>query len=62
MAEGLKPCPFCGNEKSPFLYRDADGRWLVMCRVFTIPGCGARTKTYPEPEKATEAWNRRANE
>ena len=61
----LKPCPFCGST-AQLSHTTYGGRPLasyVLC-----VGCGCKTKvfevsvTYAADEKATEAWNRRAND
>ena len=59
----LKPCPFCGEHDIAFYsYDPYDGYmgdltlYCVKCRL-----CGACIKEI-SPEKAHEAWNRRAND
>ena len=57
--EKLKPCPFCGGEASLFTtdeigYLGSD-RFTTKCN-----GCFCGTGHYAGPERAIEAWNRRA--
>lgn len=61
MAE-LKPCPFCGESEDcvhlqKIIYiREGHSRWEVMCE-----NCGAEVSEFVTPERAIEAWNRRAD-
>lgn len=49
----MKPCPCCGGKAgTEEMYRD----WVVKCEK-----CHLSTRTYPTPEEAAEAWNRRAD-
>ena len=49
----LKPCPFCGGKgKFTELYKNI---FVVSC-----PNCGVGTAIFSHPEKAIEAWDRRA--
>jgi Lar family restriction alleviation protein len=65
MKNDLKPCPFCGGaaQLTHNAYGVAMNGSYVLC-----PGCGCTTKTfgistaYASDEKATEAWNRRADD
>lgn len=70
MAEGLKPCPFCGQDKwmqvwdSPV---DMDlsvvHLWRVSCSAaMGRKGCGGSGGVMATRELAIEAWNRRAND
>lgn len=61
----LKPCPFCGNV-APKLHTQ---RWPVDDRgnydkAFWVRcgKCRACSHEYKVPEKAAEAWNRRAGD
>lgn len=49
----LKPCPFCGGEAEMFML---DDRYTVRCR-----SCFCGTGEYKDPERASETWNRRAD-
>lgn len=50
----LKPCPFCGVEAEVL---DAYGGYTVKCR-----SCFCGTGIYKDSKRASEAWNRRADE
>lgn len=57
----LKECPFCGGKatlhKDTWPVDDAGNKavaYWVRCR-----SCGSCSKEYKNPEKASEAWNRR---
>ena len=59
----LRPCSFCG-ESSDFvhlqkiIYANEDyRRWEVICE-----NCGAEVSEFVTPERAIEAWNRRADD
>ena len=58
----LKPCPFCGENGygvhlQKIIYANEDfKRWEVMCEM-----CGAEISEFVTPERAVEAWNRRAD-
>ena len=54
MSEGLKPCPFCGQE--PLVERMRGGGQMIRCFK-----CGIFFGTFTE-ESATDAWNRRASQ
>lgn len=60
--ERLKPCPFCGESSNfvhlqKIIYANEDyRRWEVMCE-----NCGAEVSEFVTPERAIEAWNRRAD-
>ena len=57
MSEKLKPCPFCGGEVKKFVGP------INLTIMFICKKCGADVCFYDaehEP-KATEAWNRRAD-
>lgn len=58
----LKPCPFCGG-KAEFAigeeYREEQGgggEWIECS------SCGAETAYFGTPERAAEAWNKRAGQ
>ena len=61
MPEELKPCPFCGGEASLFTAEEVgyigDEHFAVKCN-----GCFCGTGHYADPGRATEAWNRRAQQ
>ena len=48
----LKPCPFCGGEAKIL---NVDDRYTVKCR-----SCFCGTGIYKDSGRASEAWNRRA--
>ena len=52
----LKPCPFCGSDNVeihiPYMISDM---YMVQCY-----DCNCNTAIFETPEKAAEAWNRRA--
>lgn len=55
MAE-LKPCPFCNGEaemRNPWM---SSANFYVECYE-----CGCTTAIFDTPEKAAEAWNKRAD-
>lgn len=63
MTYELKPCPFCGGQADisidPETVVDTEGRrwaYTVVCNKC----CATSGLTYL-PEKASEAWNRRAS-
>ena len=64
----LKPCPFCGGNAEYETFRTEEGVFTrsKKCIYFKCKDCEAQTKAFPESvhysaeEKATEAWNRRA--
>ena len=49
----LKPCPFCGGEAEIL---NVDDRYTARCR-----SCFCGTGEYKDPERASETWNRRAD-
>lgn len=49
----LKPCPFCGGEAEIL---NVDDRYTAKCR-----SCFCGTGEYKDPERASETWNRRAD-
>lgn len=49
----LKLCPFCGGDAEMFML---DDRYTVRCR-----SCFCGTGEYKDPERASETWNRRAD-
>lgn len=57
----LKACPFCGGEASLFTTDEigyiGDEHFTVKCN-----GCFCGTGHYADPERAIEAWNRRAQQ
>ena len=50
----LKPCPFCGCGAEMFVR--GDDRYTARCR-----SCFCGTGEYKDPRRASEAWNRRAD-
>ena len=50
----LKPCPFCGCGAEMFVR--GDDRYTARCR-----SCFCGTGEYQDPGRASEAWNRRAD-
>ncbi len=50
----LKPCPFCGCGAEMFVR--GDDRYTARCR-----SCFCGTGEYKDPGRASEAWNRRAD-
>ena len=69
MAEGLKPCPFCGGKAdiwkpTPRISRFRAYIYCVVCQDCELlfgydEGYGG---IFDTEQEATEAWNRRANE
>lgn len=61
----LKPCPFCGGEAEMIKHSFWNERkHSYSDRTYSIKCCGCSVETYPfydTKEKATESWNRRAN-
>lgn len=55
MAE-LKPCPFCDGEAEMRNPWTSNTNYYVECYE-----CGCTTAIFDTPEKAVEAWNRRAD-
>ena len=57
----LKPCPFCGEEAQIFTNDEAgylgNNRYAVKCG-----NCFCGTGYYKDPVRATETWNKRAND
>ena len=53
--EQLKPCPFCGSEKTYFIAIDGDYQIECAC-------CYAKSHFYDTKDDVIEAWNRRAND
>ena len=69
MAEGLKPCPFCGEEAEThqsFIPWTGEFYWVVGCEGSYGSGCPGYvwklTPMYLTEEHAVRAWNRRAND
>lgn len=76
MTEGLKPCPFCGDEAKawwgPVKSYNRRGRGVNGIIYVKCEFCGAQAKAFgtqaddveevsdDEWEKAVNAWNRRA--
>ena len=67
MAEGLKPCPFCGGEAGIFYTVDkllvgwfvgCNGKYDALCPGYVWK----EAPLYYTPGQAAEAWNRRAND
>ena len=67
----LKPCPFCGGEAVFFNFVDRDPRSVTATPVCQIlcTNCKAlmgnfvaEDSSFSYKDKATEAWNRRAND
>ena len=69
MAEGLKPCPFCGGEvqilkATPRIHRYRDFIYCVYCSECELlfgydEDYGG---IFATEEEAADAWNRRAND
>lgn len=71
MAEGLKPCPFCGKE-TELVTKEINQRlddiifpmFQVVCSMqsgmYAKNGCGAASGWRLTEEEAVRAWNRRA--
>lgn len=51
----LKPCPFCGCGAEMIVR--GDDRYTARCR-----SCFCGTGEYKDPGRASEAWNRRADD
>ena len=62
MSDGLKPCPWCGEEHiCLFEVQDEDGSaFAVGCVSEDCPGHVAASWRYITREKAIEVWNTRA--
>lgn len=57
MSKDLKPCPFCGGKDlSIYIKGIGDKKYAMCCNT-----CGARGGRKPDKKRATEEWNRRAN-
>ena len=59
--EGLKHCPFCGNEPTEIVRKGKNGwrdRYAVLCD-YENGGCGAESGWYHYRAEAIDAWNRR---
>lgn len=69
MAEGLKPCPFCGRVDKLKVWKTEQRwdhgvieNWRVVCnREGDETGCGGSGGVYRTRREAIEAWNRRAD-
>ena len=66
MAEGLKPCPFCGGAaetREVFVPWTQGFAWIVGCDGIYGSGClgyaWKLTPLYLTEEQAAKAWNRR---
>ena len=63
--EGLKPCPFCGNDKPVMMTRRGQVGWrdyfYVLCD-YNDGGCGASGQWNHYADIATESWNKRAKQ
>lgn len=59
MAEGLKPCPFCGGKAEVRV--DDNGEFYVSCtECFTLVGyCCDTWGEYETEAEAINTWNRR---
>ena len=58
---GLRLCPFCGNEPTIRILKGKDGwrdRYAVICN-YDDGGCGAESGLYHYEAEAIDAWNRR---
>jgi Lar family restriction alleviation protein len=54
----LKPCPHCGEDKAAIHYPYySDTYCCIQCY-----NCGCATALFDTQEKATEAWNMRADD
>ena len=58
----ISPCPKCGNppwwESAPKYDLDFDGDFQIWVYLECLR-CSLQTDSYPEEEKAIEAWNNR---
>ena len=61
MAEGLKPCPFCGSKGELHQKRSLE-TWIVECTNNSCPASYMIGYDYDTSEEAIEVWNRRAND
>ena len=72
MTEKLKPCPFCGNDKTAEIITEqeefellgiednfAEEAYAIACSTHK-GGCGAYSGWHDTVEQAIEAWNRRS--
>ena len=56
---GCSPCPFCGTDFPPTLFKGRKGRtrsWFVFCNM-----CLAEGPPHADVNDALKAWNGRAN-
>ena len=59
----LKPCPFCGGKAVMISEPYTHNRFMVGCKDSNnVCKCEPCTNLFDTPEKAAEAWNRRAND
>ena len=65
--QGMKPCPFCGNQMVELKtgneenYPDYKNDFAVVCPTYN-KGCGAASGFKATPYKAIEAWNTRVQD
>ncbi len=52
---GLKPCPFCGQEDLTVEVTKNNECWIEC------PNCGVETPLYESTKQAVAAWNRRVS-
>jgi Lar family restriction alleviation protein len=57
MEMGIRQCPFCGNQESPYVYAEGLGHWHVKCTL-----CGAKGPLHALATQAVDKWNERAGE
>ena len=56
----LKPCPFCGSETAPTLFRFGQAS-IVSCS-YALGGCDAKGPYKAVSQYAVAAWNKRADQ
>lgn len=59
----LRPCPFCGSVKDPYVFKDKLNSYYIYCDdSIDGNGCGATSGLRFTKEEAISAWNRRAGD